>query len=441
MIEQFRGQSLRGELLRGSVASIVIKTSSMLLTLVLAIVLARTLGVAGYGTYSFAYALVSLLAVPAQLGLPSLVVRETAKACEQKDWALLAGLWQWSTRGVLILSGVIASASVTLLIILRTRIETNLMETIAIGLVLVPLVALGNLRGAALRGLHKIVAGQLPEFILRPVFLILICALLSSTSSATPQTSMAAHAAAATAALVIGAFMLLRYRPAELRSVAERKSEFAAWRQAVIPLGLLAAMQMVNLQIGVIALGFLSNPEEAGIFRAVMQVSVLLAFAIRTTEAVITPQIARLHARSDIASIQKLSTISARANLFLTAPLAIIILIWGGDILSIALGSDFAPGHAALSIVIIGRLLHAAMGPLEHLLTMTNHERSTSKGLVLSAAINIALNVLLVPFWGAIGAAIASTIGVIVWTLLLRASVFRTIGVRCSAFSTTASRP
>jgi len=103
--------SLRGRLIRGGLGSLALKLGSTALGFLLAILLARTLGPEGYGVYAFVFAIVSLLAIPTQLGLPQLVVRETAKAQAAEQWGLMRGLWRWSTLAVwLFSSGVLVLA-------------------------------------------------------------------------------------------------------------------------------------------------------------------------------------------------------------------------------------------------------------------------------------------------------------------------------------------
>jgi len=96
--------SLRGRLIRGGLGSVALKLGSTALGFLLAILLARALGPEGYGVYAFVFAIVSLLAIPTQLGLPQLVVRETAKAQAAEEWGLMRGLWRWSTLAVWLFS-------------------------------------------------------------------------------------------------------------------------------------------------------------------------------------------------------------------------------------------------------------------------------------------------------------------------------------------------
>src|SRR5690606_38031709 len=170
----YSGIGIEGQLLRGGVLSLVVKLMSTVMALVLAIVLARMLGAEGFGIYSFVFALISILAIPAQLGLPNLVVRETAKAQVTKRWDIIKGLWRWASLVALAMSAALMSLGVAAAWLLADEFSSVHLQTLWWGLLLVPLVALGNLRGAALRGLRKVVQGQLPEFILRPLFLVIL---------------------------------------------------------------------------------------------------------------------------------------------------------------------------------------------------------------------------------------------------------------------------
>src|SRR5690606_18688278 len=114
------------------------------------------------------------------------------------------------------------------------------------GLVLVPLIALGNLRGAALRGLRHVVQGQLPEFILRPAFLVVLVLGAHFGLSARALTALDAmmlHAFASLAAFIIGAFLLLRARPVEARAETRTATRPSVWLAAALPLGMIGGMQ------------------------------------------------------------------------------------------------------------------------------------------------------------------------------------------------------
>src|SRR4030095_11252289 len=165
-------RGVHGRLARGSVASFALKITGITLSFVVAAVLARSLGQAGYGIYAYVFSLISVLAVPAMFGLPNLVVREVARAHVRESWGQLRGVIRWSNG----ISAAFALA-VFVIAIITVSVQESLapvqVKTFLWGVMLIPLIVLGELRGAALRGLGHVIQGQLPERVLRPGLLIL----------------------------------------------------------------------------------------------------------------------------------------------------------------------------------------------------------------------------------------------------------------------------
>lgn len=432
--------SLRGQLLRGGIGSLGIMLANTSLGLVLAILLARKLGPEGYGIYSYVFALISLLAVPAQLGLPTLAVRETAKAQANEHWGTMRGLWRWTSLAVGVLSVALAIVALGVAWLFADRFTTVQFTTFALGLLLVPLVALGNLRGAALRGLQRVVVGQLPELVLRPGLLILflLAALLYlPQGSLTPVYAMGLHTVAAAVAFVVGAGLLWRLRPSELAAAPALMIDSRAWISAAVPLALIAGMRLINHHTDLLMLGLFANAEQVGIYKVVLAGAALVALGLGAVNMVVAPSLARLHAQGDRARLQQLVTLSIRAILLLALPLVLVFILFGEDILGLIFGAEYTPGYKPLVILALGQLVNAATGPVGALLNMTGHERDTLRGIGVAAAINIALNAFLIPFYGMIGAAIATTVSLTTWNIMLCYLARLRLGVTSNAVCLT----
>lgn len=435
------GDGLRAQLLRGGVGSLMIRVASMGLTLLLAMVLARALGAEGYGTYAYVFALVSLLATPAQLGLPTLVVRETARAEAADDPGLIRGIWRWSGRLAAGLSLALAMAGGLAALVFAGRIPTGDMTTWAWGLALVPVIALANLKGAALQGLGRVVLGQLQEFVLRPgLHIALVLAALLLVGSLSPARAMALHVAAAAVGLIVTLWLLRRARPPGLAAAPVDTTQKGRWLAATLPLAALAGMQTINLHLGVLMMGPLASVEEVGVYRIVMQGGTLLAFGGHAIALAVAPTLARLHALGETRRLQKVAALCSAAVTVLTVPIAIVFVLWGDRVLGLAFGPEFARGHVALAIIAVGRVAHAAFGSVSTLLTMTGHEREASRGLAISVVANAALNLALIPSYGLAGAAVASVLALMIWNLLLWRDARRLVGVDSSLFGLIAPR-
>jgi len=87
-----RGDGFRARLVRGGIGSAAVQAGSRVVVLGLGIVLARGLGPDGYGIYAYASAVLTVLIVAAEAGVPTLLMREVAASYARQEWGLLRGV-------------------------------------------------------------------------------------------------------------------------------------------------------------------------------------------------------------------------------------------------------------------------------------------------------------------------------------------------------------
>ncbi|NOG76734.1 MAG: oligosaccharide flippase family protein [Chloroflexi bacterium] len=416
--------------------SLGLKIASAGLTFLVTVILARTLGPADYGVYAYIYALVSLLSVPSEFGLPQLVVRETARGVSRGDYSAVQGIWRWSAKITAIVSLTLVVLTAIGLWLFKEPLSGKRLETLVWALALVPLISLGNLRGAALVGLHKVVAGQLPEFLIRPGLLalfLIVVALLEGPSFTAPH-AMALYVAAAGLAFWAGAWLLWRAAPIEVRR-AEPRMDGRTWFLSTLPLAFIGGMQLINQQASILIQGFFLPDDQIGLFRVAAQVSALASFGLYAVNMVLSPRFAVLYAQGNKARLQRLVTNSARLilvfNLLITAGFAVL----GKQFLRIAFGATYVVAYLPIMILLGGQAINSATGSVGSLLNMSGFERETARGRTFAAVLNIALNLLLIPYWGVIGAAIATAAALITWNVLLWWAVRKRLGINSLAFT------
>lgn len=428
------GSPVQSQLVRGSIGSLIIKLTSAGLVLALTILLARALGPSGYGLYSYVYALVWLMMVPAELGLPMLVVRETASARAHQRWGLMLGVWRWAavmSIGLGVAVALVAGISVWLL---AGYFTDEQLTTFAWGILLAPLMVLGNLAGAALRGLRHVLQGQLPDLVIRYGLALALCAgaALVGGDAFTPDLAMALHAGAAAVALLAGIHMLARARPPEL-SQAHAVYDRREWLGSTIPLALVAGTFLMHQQTDIVILGMFVDEAEVGIYRVAVQASGFVAFGLHAVNMIAAPQFARLHALGDNEGLQHVVTITARVILALTALVVVCLVLFGKPVIGFAFGSEYIAGYVVIIILAIGQIFNAAFGSVVFLLNMTGHERLTLRVLAFAVVMNIGLNVLLIPLFGPEGAAVATATTLAMWNFVLWRAVRRHLGIDSTA--------
>jgi O-antigen/teichoic acid export membrane protein len=87
-----------------------------------------------------------------------------------------------------------------------------------------------------------------------------------------------------------------------------------------------------------------------------------------------------------------------------TLPVILALLIFPEIVLGL-FGPQFEQGAWPLRILALGQLIMIGIGPVETLLIMTGHGKQMRNIIGATAIANIAGNLLLVPLFGAIGAA------------------------------------
>lgn len=416
--------------------SLVLRVSSAAISLVISILLARELGAEGYGVYAFAYAVIMLLALPAQAGLPTLLVREVARYEAEERWGLLGGLLRRSNQLVGLLTILIIGGAVAVMVLFNLGFSDAERATFGWALVLLPVLALGFLRGAALRGLRRVVEGQLPELGVRPgLFVLALLGLLAvgwldpaAAIELTPWLAMALHTGAALVAFLVGVWLLRRELPAAVAR-AKRAYETRAWLRSLLPLTLLAGVTMINSRMDIVLLGVMMTPTDVGVYRVATSMAASIVFALSAVNSVVAPYFARAYSSEDRAGLQRLATWSARVAATVAVPAAVVLIVVGGPILGFVYGSEFAAGAMALAILSIGQLGNVAAGSVGNILNMSGHERDTVLASGAAAVVNLVLNLALIPPFGIEGAATATMTSLILWNAILVHRVWRRTGV------------
>jgi len=428
-------KAIKSRIGRETISSLILKLISVGLAFASTAILARILGPADYGVYSYVIALVTLLTIPSEFGLPALIIRETASGMAREDYSAVQGVWVWSSRTTGIISLSLVGLSVITILLFGTSLAGSRLETFIWGLALVPLIALGDLRGAALRGLKRIVSGQLPEFLLRPgIFVLLLFGgMLIGSVKFSASFSMALYVIASALAFAIGAWLLWRATPDLVRH-AKPRIENRSWLISALPLAFIGGMNIINHQASILLQGFFLKDADIGIFRVATQVSLLASFGLLAINQVVVPRFAELFALGNKIKLQRLVTASSRVILFFNLGITIGFIVFGKLFLRKVFGSAYESAYIPLMILLGGQLINSGVGSVGNLLNMSHHERDTARGLAVAVVLNVVINLMLLPIWGIIGSSIATVISMVTWNMMLWWIVYKKLGINCLAF-------
>ncbi len=409
-------------------ANLVLQLVSVVLGVLIGIGLSRLLGAEGLGVYAFALSLATLLGTAARMGLTTLVVREVAVGQERGAWPEVVGLVAWSQRAtaaVAITLGLLVFALSSLLASPETR------TTIGVAMVVLVLLTATTLRSAALRGLNAVVVASIPLQLVRPGLALSGIGVLYVLSLDSPHQAMGVQAVAWLVAGLTALFFWQRRLPARPK---EHVSTPRKWLSAALPLLILDGLLVTIHQSDILMLKWLSSDASTGIYSIVAQLGRFTALVLIVANSVVSPRFAALHEAGKIGELQKLVRISAWAVTALTALLAVFLVVFGELALSIY-SPGFEVGYAALVVLVVGQAVNAMAGSVGYLLIMTGHDTDVAWVSVGVAVLNIALNVLLIPTYDMLGAALASAISVSIWNIALVILVRVRLGLNSTALA------
>ena len=436
-ISALKGDGNRAQLLRGGAGALILKILNIVLALSASIVLTRTLGAEQFGVYTFIFSIIVLLMVPAQFGMTTLVVRETAKAEAEENWGLLRGLWRWTSSTAMATSIVIMLLCAVYVKGFATHIyAATSTDAFLYALIAIPFIALSSLRGAALQGLRKIVQGQLPESILRPLLLIIILltVVLFSPKTISAKDAVLVNVASTVIAFAVGAWLLRREKPRQLLLKPQPQYKSKAWLKSILPLSLLEGVGIINVQTDIVMLGLLGTTVDVGLYRVASQGAMITTLGLTAVAMAVMPFFTRFYAQGDLIKLSRTAVISARASMLLAVPAALVFIFYGDSVLTLAFGQDFAKGYAVLVILTVVQLINAMFGTSGRLLNMTGHEQDTLKGMAAAAVCNVLLNFMLIPLYGAEGAAWATGSSILLRNIILWSMVYHRLGIDTSIF-------
>ncbi len=160
-----------------------------------------------------------------------------------------------------------------------------------------------------------------------------------------------------------------------------------------------------------VLLGYLIPPAEAlrtvAIYSYASALSVVLIVLPAAIEATFLPVISRLVGKGDISLIRSATDTAQRWTLLVTMPLAIVMIVFSGDIIGVLFGDAYRPGALAMSIITFAYLVRCYASVLANTLAAMRLIGLELRIYLATAAVNVALNILLIPPLGMEGSALA----------------------------------
>ena len=410
------------------IRTFVARGAAVLGSLLLMALVGRWYGPAGVGVLALAQSLLLGLATLARYGLGGALMRYAGR--DPGDPHLRRYLrWALQTASI---ASVVAALS---LVLLRTPLtfffDAPGLDQVLPGIALaLPPFTLAFVLAGLFKGLHRPALASLLE---NGGIALATVVVLWSLQAWWPRQGLTALGGAY--ALAAWGLLMLAFWPLMVwvRSGAERKAgpaaltprAFFAIGQAFFFTNLAMLMQSV---LGVLLAGWLLASAELGLFRAAQQLGTAVSFVLVALNAVFPPRFAALYHRGDLTGLGRLARQGALFGTLLAAPLLVVLMLVPEWVLT-WLGEGFAGAASLLRLIALAQLVNVLCGSVGFVLNMSGHEKLMRNISLICATLSLTLFLVLIPGFGAFGAALALAITLVAQNLLAVWYVWRRLGV------------
>lgn len=185
------------------------------------------------------------------------------------------------------------------------------------------------------------------------------------------------------------------------------------------PLFISSVLLMTNRWMDVLMLGWLSESSQAGIYDVSYAIAGMLAFLIGSLNYMFMPVASELYGEGKISQILEIYSTATRWITITVMPLLAGILIFSEQIIALLFGSSYVSGALPLMILSIGFAYRAMKGPAGGILLSIGEINLRVIGIACATTVVILLNFILIPKYGMLGAAVATTSGFIIGDTVL----------------------
>ena len=159
------------------------------------------------------------------------------------------------------------------------------------------------------------------------------------------------------------------------------------------------------------------SEESIGHYHIALKIANLTTLALFSVNAITAPKMAHAYEMKEMKNLQSIVTNSANLVFIALIPVTIVIISFSDFFLGL-FGESFTLAKSALIILICGQLVNSLSGSVMYLLQMTGNQVYSQYVLIVTAILNLVLNIILVPEYGMEGAAISTAISTAVWNII-----------------------
>jgi len=394
------------------------------------VLLARWMGSFEFGVYAYVWVLTSIFGVLSTFGMNTVVLRFIPQYKENGETGHLNGLLFTSRLFSLGLGVLIGVVGYLTLMLFQEAIPEYYLMPLILALVCLPFYGLMDVQESIGRAEGWISLGLLPIFIIRPIILLVFMAGAIYFGAPANASTCLLVLLVATVFLSVAQWAMMHGKTRKYQPDNTHKFEMKHWVGVALPLLFMDGFYLFMTHTDILVINAYLSPTDVAIYYAAMKTTFLIAFVKYAIISVSAPKFSQLYTAGKMEELNNYVKKSITWTFWPSALAAVGIVVLGMPFLWM-FGEQFMSGYPLILVLVFGLLAGASVGPTEILLNMVGRQKFVAGVLFGSCVLNLVLNVLLVPIYGIMGAAIATTLSVFVSTAAMFWGAKSLIGIHC----------
>jgi O-antigen/teichoic acid export membrane protein len=199
------------------------------------------------------------------------------------------------------------------------------------------------------------------------------------------------------------------------------------------PRAVAAVAQLALQRVDVLLVAALGGLAPAAVYAVAGRFVVLIQFANQGLSQSVQPRLAEALSTGDRAAARRLYQIATGWLVLVTWPICLLVIAFAPRYLRL-FGEGYAAGVPVVLVLASAMLVATGCGMVDMVLAMAGRTSANLGNVLIALAVTIGLDVLLIPRWGALGAAIGLAGAMVINNLLPLAQVYH--GTRLHPFGT-----
>tara|TARA_B110000444_G_scaffold219900_1_gene220345 strand:+ start:2388 stop:3923 length:1536 start_codon:yes stop_codon:yes gene_type:complete len=366
------------------------------------ILLSRSLGLEAFGRFSILIGLISLSAGVVTNAFSRSQARFTASYLGQEDGDSLMGTLYFGLLASFLCSLALAlfMAFNSSWISLSYLNDASMEQLLRVAVFVVPCISLTGCILQTLRGLGYVIDRILIESILRPILRGSSYLLLFSSLSL----PLVIYLEIGILYLLLAVALVLLFFRSRPFHGARPRFDFREYTRFTLPLLPASAASQLTHNLPLLSLGWFNMVEQAALYAIGLRIAAFGRTLVMSLNSNFAPMISNYQGGGRMDELAVLFRKVSRILLIVTSAWVAACIVYASDILRL-FGLEFEGAYGALVILAALTLPIGVLGPVTNMITMTGHSKVTMFSSVINLGLIAVLVLVLVPQYGAIGAA------------------------------------